>query len=359
VSGDPDTAEPSEPTGTGMPDNLALSDLVEVIERTLLRGPLRFTREEVSERAGTSSEESRALWRALGFPTVADDQKVFTDADIEALQGVRQLVELGDIDDDLMRAMTRIIGQSFARLASWQGQLVLEIVGRRPDLIGSGGPDEIAELIAKLTPLVEQLHDYVWRRQLAAYFSRVASNAGVPVGVSASAEHEMAVGFADMADFTGFTRRSSEAELRGVLDAFEALATDVVGDHRGQIVKTIGDEVLFTADDPQDAAEIALELLERAEADDRLPPLRAGVAFGRVVRRLGDVFGQPVNIASRLTTIARTGAVVVDEQLATRLETADPFVVHPMRPVSVRGYRHLRAARLRRAAAERPAANAP
>jgi adenylate cyclase len=161
----------------------------------------------------------------------------------------------------------------------------------------------------------------------------------------------VAVGFVDMVDFTAFTRRSSEAELRGVLDAFESMATDVVGEHRGQIVKTIGDEVLFTADDPRDAAQIAVDLLDAGGRDDRLPQLRGGVAFGQVVTRLGDVFGEPVNIASRLTGIARAGSVLVDDGLADRLRDDDAFVVHALRPVSVTGYGHLHAWRLRRAAA--------
>jgi adenylate cyclase len=198
-------------------------------------------------------------------------------------------------------------------------------------------------MMDELTPLVGALHDYVWRRQLAAYFSRIASNAGAGLG----AETNLAVGFVDMADFTAFTRRSSEAELRGVLEAFESLASDVVGENRGQIVKTIGDEVLFTADDPHDAARIALRLLQAVEADDKLPPVRAGVAYGPVVMRLGDVYGQPVNIASRLTTVARTDSVLVDEQLAEQLRDDDGFVLHALGPVAVRGYRHLRGWRLR------------
>lgn len=337
-----DNREPDAPASGA--DDLDLSALVEVVESNLLRGPRKYTRAEVNELSGTTADESFALWRALGFPTVGDDEQVFTDADVAALRNVKQLESLGEIDDDVMRAMTRIIGQAFARLASWQGQLVLEIFARRPELLGEGRPERVAALMDELTPIVGDLHDYVWRRQLAAYFSRVASNSGGGLG----AEVDLTVGFVDMADFTAFTRRSSEAELRGVLDAFEDLATDVVGDLRGQIVKTIGDEVFYLADDPHAAAEIALRLVEAAEQDDRMPPLRAGVACGPVVMRLGDVFGQPVNIASRLTSVARTDSVLVDERLAEQLRDDAAFALHALRPVSVRGYRHLRAWRLRR-----------
>ena len=50
-----------------------------------------------------------------------------------------------------------------------------------------------------------------------------------------------------------------------------------------------------------------------ADADDAFPQVRAGVAYGDVVSRLGDVFGPTVNIASRLTSLARPGTVVLDD----------------------------------------------
>lgn len=334
------------------PDDLTA--LVEAVEQRLLKGPRTYSRADVVAEAGFTQDEGRSLWRALGFANVDDDERMFTDADVAALRNVKALEDIGEIDGELMRAMTRMIGQSFARLASWQGQLVVETVARRPELLSDGSPDRALELIDRLVPLVGELHDYVWRRQLAAYFSRIASNAGALAGGEVEAAGG-GVGFVDMAEFTTFTRRTTEAGLREVLDEFEALATDVVSEHRGQIVKTIGDEVLYVAFDPAATAAIALDMVERAAENERLPQLRAGAAYGPVVRRLGDVFGQTVNIASRLVSIARPGSVLVDENLTQELRDGaggEQFALHPMRPVSVRGYRHLHPARLRRATAD-------
>ena len=82
------------------------------------------------------------------------------------------------------------------------------------------------------------------------------------------------------------------------MDRFEAGALAIVVNHGGKIIKTIGDEILFVADSPRAAAEIGLELTEMHLADPELPELRVGMAFGPVLAKVGDVFGEVVNIAS-------------------------------------------------------------
>jgi adenylate cyclase len=69
---------------------------------------------------------------------------------------------------------------------------------------------------------------------------------------------------------------------------------------------------------------VALTLTARGEDDDdAFPRVRAGVAYGEVTNRLGDVFGPTVNVASRLTSIARPGAVLVDRGAFDRLTGKD------------------------------------
>jgi adenylate cyclase len=167
-------------------------------------------------------------------------------------------------------------------------------------------------------------------------------------------ERRQVVGFADMVGFTSLTRRSTEAELVAIVDRFDALAADVVAENHGRVVKMLGDEVLFVADSPVAAAEIALTLLARAEDEDGVPSLRAGLAYGRVLSRFGDVYGSVVNIASRLTSVARPGTVLVDLEMIEALKDEDAYTVRTRRPVSVRGYTRLRSAALRRAGEEAP-----
>jgi adenylate cyclase len=113
-------------------------------------------------------------------------------------------------------------------------------------------------------------------------------------------------------------------------------------------VKTLGDEVMYTA--PRAAAGTAIGLgLAEATQRDLGRDVRVGVAYGRVVSRLGDVYGPTVNIASRLTSLAYPGTVLLDREAASALRDDRAFEVAPLRRQAVRGYSHLAPFRVRRA----------
>ena len=318
-----------------MPDD----DVPAVLERELLGGERRFTRVEVAEQAGVPVEQARILWRALGFADVGDDNVAFTEQDVQALRAVQGLVEHGVIDASTQLAMTRAMGQSLARLADWHVSAITSALGTDQ----APAADEAAEVAHELVPVVEGLIGYIWRRHLAATAARALADDRTSPSTS------LVVGFADLVGFTSLTRDVGEAELAGVVETFEALASDVIAEHSGRVVKTLGDEVMFTADNAGQGAEIALDLAERVEAADDVPDVRIGLACGPVLARLGDVYGEPVNIASRLTSIARPASILVDRELATELGDDERFRLRRVPPRPVRGYALLHASRLRRA----------
>src|SRR3954470_15579618 len=96
------------------------------IEEILLGGELRFTRGDAIKLAGVTEEFAQRLWRALGFPHLADDTVAFTDADVAALTKVgrlvreRPLLREGLLDEEVILRMVRAYGQTMARLARWQ-----------------------------------------------------------------------------------------------------------------------------------------------------------------------------------------------------------------------------------------------
>jgi adenylate cyclase len=234
-----------------------------------------------------------------------------------------------------------------SRLAESQVEVLRDILLANPEL--AADERQLTRFVERLVPDLEQLQNHAWRRHLAAYSGRALVSKDEDVD-----GRNQVVGFADMVGFTTLTRRSTEDELASVVDRFDALTAEVVAENHGRIVKMIGDEVLFVADTPEHGAEIALTLLERAEQDEELPSLRAGLAYGRVLSRFGDIYGAVVNLAARLTSVARPGSVLIDRSLAHALQDRPGYTVRHRRPVSVRGYARLRPSVLRRAGAEQP-----
>jgi adenylate cyclase len=279
--------------------------VIEEIERELLGSKRAFTRKQVAEKAGVPIEVAEELWQQLGFPHAADDDVAFTKEDLKALQRTNELISLGILTPESQSAMVRTWGRSFARLAEWQVNLLAEmaIEGERPQ-------ERLTELMDTVLPRVEKLQSYVWRRHLEGAASRLLANASDEGPGTTST---LAVGFVDIVGYTGQSKTLSDSELVHWVENFENEMTRTVVELGGRVIKTIGDEVLFVADDPVAAAEVCLIMTERGEDDeDEFPRVRAGVAYGDVVSHLGDVYGPTVNIAARLTSVARPGTVLVD-----------------------------------------------
>lgn len=342
-------------------DEVPLDD----IERFLLGARRRYTRHEVAEKSGVPLDLAEELWAQLGFPHAADDDVAFTRNDVRALKQTAELVSLGILEPDSQSALVRTWGRSFARLAEWQVSLLAGIA------LSEDEPERgVDELMTAVVPQVAQLQEYVWRRHLASAAQRL-----LPTVDAASEELRMAVVFVDIVGYTSRSKNLSETELVDLVEGFEDDCTRAVVEAGGRVIKTIGDEVLFVADDVHAATGVALTLTERGEDDDDdFPRVRAGLAFGQVTARLGDVFGATVNIASRLTDVARPGTVLVDrgafdgltgqdqppdtapdgtplakliDRAADELSELSPFAEHGnlkfrrLRRTSVKGYRHL------------------
>lgn len=276
------------------------------IERALLGSKRKLTRVDVAAEVGIPLELAEELWSRLGFPHVEDDEVAFTQEDVQALELTNDLISLGILTPDSQAALVRTWGRSFARLAEWQVSLLADLA-----IDGDDPSARLGELMDAVLPNVEQLQTYIWRRHLASAANRLLGP-GTIDGLGTTSTQ--AVGFVDIVGYTGQSKNLSDRELVDWVEYFEDELTRIVIDLGGRVIKTIGDELLFVADDLVAAAEIALIATERGTVDDdRFPAVRAGLAYGEVVSRLGDVYGPTVNIASRLTTVARPGSVLVDK----------------------------------------------
>ncbi|MBM6401014.1 adenylate/guanylate cyclase domain-containing protein [Phycicoccus sonneratiae] len=333
-------------------------DLAGRVERALLGRSASMARAEVSEGAGVDPTEARRFWHAMGFQVVEDDEAMFTDADREALARVTELVRRGRVSEELALGMTRAFARTADRLAVWQTQLVAEsLTADTPDELEGKDTRSVPEpriaadaanLLARTVDEIEPLLVYVWRRHLTNAIQRMLADADPALRSDPSAPFR-AVGFADLVSFTSFVRRMSERQLARLVQHFELLASDVVAEHGGRVIKTVGDEVLFVHTEVAAASAIALDLVDAMAGDDLLPPVRVGMAHGRVISRLGDVFGVTVNKASRITAVTPSGTVYVDEDMARALGSVSGFTAVERRRRMLRGIGVVTLHELRRA----------
>jgi adenylate cyclase len=320
---------------------VALSDGWRPLTEALL-GRVEFTPGEVARAAGVELEDARRLWQALGLAPVGNDERLFTRADVEILRTARKLIEQQDADPAVLVQLARVTGQSLARIADAQLTASLERLER---LRAADVPTDVlfaalAERVEALAPSLEQFLGYVWRRHLLAALLRQA----VP-----EAGRVQTVGFTDLVGFTSLSLALDTRELAAIVDRFEAIAYEQIPARGGRVVKTIGDEVMFAADDAAVAAEIALGLVEGHASEPGLPDSRAGLARGPVLAWEGDLFGPTVNLASRLVNLARPGTVLVADELGEQLRDDPAFALSHLRSVRLQGIGRVRPWVLRRA----------
>jgi adenylate cyclase len=305
--------------------------LLELATVALLGSERRFTPQEVSAAAAVDHETAESLWRAMGFPDVADDEVAFTQRDIDALKAATALGSTDVVDGEAVRGQTRVMSQALATIAA--AHLEIPEPGERD-------VERLAAFVEQILPALDDLLVYLYHRHLLA---------AVEGTLLAERQDEdqplptLAVGFADLVGFTTLANQLEEGELSALIERFNERAADVVAEQAGRVVKMIGDEVMFTSPDPSVAARTALRLVTEVGDHEGLPPLRAGVACGPAILRHGDVFGTPANLAHRLVEVARPGNVLVDEAVAGVLTADDGELqrVHSIR--RLRGFDKVRA----------------
>ncbi len=305
------------------------------IARELLGGQPNLSAADVAARTGISVEDARRLWRALGFPE-RGEERAFNNSDVEAVGTLVAGVESGLVDLDLAVTLTRAVGQTMARLADWE---VAALVPRIEELhaSGAGSPSRLETarlLLEELGGPFEELLIYSWRRHLAAAVARMEAMGADEEDLGSS---QLSVGFADIVSFTALSNEISRDRIGDLVEVFESRCADVVARNNGRVIKSIGDSVLFVNDDPIRAYDTAEGIITVIGRDKRMPDVRVGLASGPVVMRMGDVFGPPVNMAARLTAVARRNRIIIDAATA-RLLPEDQFETRRLPARPMRGF---------------------
>ncbi len=314
------------------------------LEEVLIGGKRVLTRKEVAQLAEVSTLSARKLWRALGQPLIPEGEAAFTVSDAAPLRRVADLVSSGLVDEETALQMSRAIGQMTDRLVVWQMEAMVEYLIEEKGLSDSEARRASLDVFEDIIDPLQDLMVYAWRRNLAGALGRLNVNVeetleigGASRGQDPTMPLARGIGFIDLVSYTRLSQQLDSRELSRLVKRFQFLAYNIVAAGGGKVIKTVGDEVFFAAETPLAGAEIAMTLLEQVKKDGSLPRCRVGYSWGRVLSRMGDIFGTTVNLAARLTAVADPGTVVTDTETARIIERDDMFGFDNRRDLNLQG----------------------
>ncbi len=154
-------------------------------------------------------------------------------------------------------------------------------------------------------------------------------------------ERTLAVVFADISGSTALYETLGDREAHRVIDRVLGVLRSTAVEFRGRIVKSIGDELMCVFDEADAAICAAGQMQERLEAsrasDRAVPAIRVGIAEGPVLEDGGDVFGDTVNLASRIADVAQSGQVLTTRQTVDALAPAIRSTCRMLHPLEFKG----------------------
>ena len=284
------------------------------IERALQPPGDRYTFEELAEKADVDAGFLATLIRSLGLPIPDDGEATFSERDVEAARTIGGF-RAGGLDEDALLETTRVLGQAISQIVAANRSLLGGTFFKEGD-----SEYDVAkrwEFAAReLNPELDRVMGYLLRAQQTAQVRAEVFNLA---GLGSNSTH-LSVAFADLAGFTRLGEQVAADELGSIAGRLTAMATEVASPPV-RLVKMIGDAAMLVSSEAQPLLEAVLGLVERADAEgEDFPQLRAGIASGEALARGGDWFGQPVNLASRITDKARPGSVVVASEFKDEVD---------------------------------------
>jgi adenylate cyclase len=279
-------------------------------ERALAGGGPRYSARDIAEISGLDLGLLQRSTAALGIPNADPDERSLTDADLEAARRLKAFRDAGLPEDGLLQ-VARTIGMGTARIAEANRELVVRAL-MQPGDTERDLALRFAEAAEQMMPLVEPTLSYALRAHMVEQIRRDVIGAADLASGEIRGTAELSVCFADLVEFTRLGEEIAPEELGSVAGRFEEMAS-AVAEPPVRLVKMIGDAAMLVSVDPEAMLQAALRLIEAAEAEgDEFPFLRAGLAYGSTLAQSGDYYGRAVNLASRITGVARPGSVLVD-----------------------------------------------
>jgi adenylate cyclase len=291
-----------------------------------------------------------SIYAALGFTEPAPDEHLRIDEE-RVLTGFASIWAEVDPGGDADVRVARIAGDATRRVNEAWLDIWDEVAQPRLDTQGGATSHGQARAIDPADPaqnaslrgaeigrlMTAWMQERALERTLNARIINAFEHALVRAGrLEARPDHPPAVAFVDLSGYTTMTVERGDEAAAAAADRLRALAEECVREVDGRIVKLLGDGVLLLFQDRSSALTATLDLVRRVD-EEGLPQAHAGIAAGRVVVRDGDVFGQTVNLASRIAGQAKPGQVVVEEGVVIALPRGVAEFV-PIGRVELKGF---------------------
>ena len=287
------------------------------VEREL-GGDYELTEPEVAERAEVDVEFLREQRRALGLPQVSSDEKMFNEDDVKAARELKGFIDAG-LDKEGVEDVARVLGESMQRVARAVADLTASTL--LPDAENERDVGiKFARAARELGPLMGDQLEYVFKVQLREIVrNEVVNRTQIRAGELPGAEM-VNVSFADLVGFTKIGEDLPPDEVGRVAGRLSRIAADLA-EPPVRLVKTIGDAAMLVSPEVEPLVQATIQLVIAADEEgEDFPQLRAGVARGEAIGRGGDWYGRPVNVASRVTGVARPGSVLATEEVKEEVE---------------------------------------
>ena len=288
------------------------------VDRIFASGTERYTATEVAEGVGLESEFLGQLLQALGAPIPEEDERPYSEQDLEAAKRAKLFMDAG-LPKGAVLETSRLIGISMANLADANRDMVGEVF-TEPGIDEHELAMRYAAAAKSMPPILGDTLLHAYRIHLReAIRQAVITDVEVAQGRLTGSD-EVSIAFADLVGFTRLGESMEIEEIGQMTGRLFELASEAARPPV-RLVKMIGDAAMFASRDPVPLMDAVVGLVDAA-GDDDIPPLKAGAARGPALGRGGDWYGRPVNLAARITSFAKPNSVLADESTKDSLESA-------------------------------------
>ncbi len=276
---------------------------------------VELTTEEVAAVTGLSAEQVDALTAALGLPP--DSTRAAED--LEMLKLTKEMIDAGFPFEAILEG-GRVYVDTFRRLAEANMQMLHRYLCEPLARGGAGGQDiarTVAGAVGVIEPTTDALMRHLYERFMSDAIVRHAAAHLEPLDPDAPPGSMLStIVFVDLSLFSTYTYLEGDEAAVEIVDHFDRAVRAALREYSGRVVKQIGDEFMLIFHEPVEAVRFAMALRENVGDSEEAVQIRTGIHHGSVLYRLGDYWGNAVNVAARIVSMAMPNSILVTEPVA-------------------------------------------